>query len=179
MDGIRKLETISAPILVFLTMGLLIWSCVRAGGFGHMLSLNSKLSSSEFWALFFFPSLTANISFWATLALNIPDFTRYAKSQKDQIIGQLGLPVFMGAFTFVGVAVTSSTGVIFGHIISNPIDLLGHIGGFATKVLAIFGIIFGHCHHQCRRQCSGAGECIGQSQPLLISLLQEGRFSPP
>ncbi|XP_023539092.1 purine-uracil permease NCS1 [Cucurbita pepo subsp. pepo] len=140
MDGIRKLETISAPILVFLTMGLLIWSCVRAGGFGHMLSLNSKLSSSEFWALFF-PSLTANISFWATLALNIPDFTRYAKSQKDQIIGQLGLPVFMGAFTFVGVAVTSSTGVIFGHIISNPIDLLGHIGGFATKVLAIFGII--------------------------------------
>ncbi|KGN59030.1 purine-uracil permease NCS1 [Cucumis sativus] len=140
MDGIRKLETFSAPILVFLTVCLLIWSCVKAGGFGHMLSLTSKLSFSEFWALFF-PSLTANISFWATLALNIPDFTRYAKSQKDQIIGQLGLPIFMGAFTFVGVAVTSSTGVIFGHIISNPIDLLDHIGGFATKVLAIFGII--------------------------------------
>lgn len=140
MDGIRKLETFSAPILVLLTVCLLIWSYVRAGGFGHMLSLTSKLSSSEFWALFF-PSLTANISFWATLALNIPDFTRYAKSQKDQIIGQLGLPIFMGAFTFVGVAVTSSTGVIFGHIISNPIDLLGHIGGYATKVLAIFGII--------------------------------------
>lgn len=140
MDGIRKLETFSAPILVFLTIALLIWSCVRAGGFGHMLSLTSKLSSSEFWALFS-PSLTANISFWATLALNIPDFTRYARSQKDQIIGQLGLPIFMGLFTFVGVAVTSSTGVIFGHVISNPIDLLGHIGGFATKVLAIFGII--------------------------------------
>lgn len=140
MDGIRKLETYSAPILVFLTFGLLIWSYVRAGGLGHMLSLTSKLSASEFWALFF-PSLTANISFWATLALNIPDFTRYARTQKDQILGQLGLPIFMGAFTFVGVAVTSSTGVIFGRVISNPIDLLGHIGGFTTKVLAIFGII--------------------------------------
>lgn len=140
MDGIRKLEIFSAPILVFLTVSLLIWSSIRAGGFGHMLSLTSKLSSSEFWALFF-PSLTANISFWATLALNIPDFTRYSKSQKDQILGQLGLPIFMGLFTFVGIAVTSSTRVIFGHVISNPIDLLGQIGGYPTKVLAIFGII--------------------------------------
>lgn len=107
--------------------------------FGHMLSLSSRLSNSEFWVLFF-PSLTANISFWATLALNIPDFTRYAKTQKDQIIGQSGLPIFMGAFTFVGLAVTSSTKVIFGNVISNPITLLGEIGGIWTKLLAILGI---------------------------------------
>ncbi|KAJ7976872.1 purine-uracil permease NCS1-like [Quillaja saponaria] len=139
IDGIRELEKYSAPILIVLTSCLLAWSYVKAGGFSHMLSISSSLSNSEFWSLFF-PSLTANISFWATLALNIPDFTRYAKSQSDQIIGQAGLPVFMGAFTFVGLAVTSSTKVIFGQIISNPIQLLGQIGGFSTTILAIIGI---------------------------------------
>ncbi|KAF3441770.1 hypothetical protein FNV43_RR15685 [Rhamnella rubrinervis] len=139
MDGIRDLEKYSAPILISLTTCLLIWAYVQAGGFGLMLSMSSRLSSSEFWSLFF-PSLTANISFWATLALNIPDFTRYAKSQTDQIIGQAGLPIFMGAFTFVGLAVTSSTTVIFGRVISSPIQLLGQIGGFATLSLAIVGI---------------------------------------
>ncbi|XP_022860551.1 purine-uracil permease NCS1 [Olea europaea var. sylvestris] len=84
IDGIRELEKYSAPILIILTSCLLIWSYVKAGGFSHMLSLSSRLSSSEFWSLFF-PSLTANISFWATLALNIPDFTRYAKSQRDHM----------------------------------------------------------------------------------------------
>jgi NCS1 family nucleobase:cation symporter-1 len=139
MDGIRELEKFSAPILIILTSCLLIWAYVKAGGFGYMLSISSRLSSSEFWALFF-PSLTANISFWATLALNIPDFTRYAKSQTDQIIGHAGLPIFMGAFTFVGLAVTLSTKVIFGHVISSPIQLLERIGGLTTMILAIFGI---------------------------------------
>ncbi|KAJ9184377.1 hypothetical protein P3X46_004108 [Hevea brasiliensis] len=139
MEGIRQLEKYSAPILITLTACLLAWAYVNAGGFGHMLALSSRLSSSEFWALFF-PSLTANISFWATLALNIPDFTRYAKSQTDQIIGQAGLPIFMGAFTFVGLAVTSSTTVIFGRVISSPIQLLEQIGGFITMILAIIGI---------------------------------------
>ncbi|CAI9270776.1 unnamed protein product [Lactuca saligna] len=139
MDGIRELEKYSAPILIVLTSALLIWAYVNAGGFGQVLSMSSRLSSSEFWALFF-PSLTANVSFWATLALNIPDFTRYAKSQKDQIIGQAGLPILMGAFTFVGLAVTASTQVIFGRVISNPIELLGKIGGISTMILSIIGI---------------------------------------
>jgi NCS1 family nucleobase:cation symporter-1 len=117
----------------------LIWSYVKAGGFNHMFSLSSRLTNSEFLSVFF-PSLTANISFWATVALNIPDFTRYAKSQKDQVIGQIGLPIFMGLFTFVGLVVTSSTKVIFGEVISNPIQLLGKIGGFTTSILAIIGI---------------------------------------
>ncbi|EXB75936.1 putative allantoin permease [Morus notabilis] len=140
IDGIRELEKYSAPILILLTSCLLIWAYVKAGGFGHMLSLSSRLSSSEFWS-HFFPSLTANISFWAPLALNIPDFTRYAKSQKDQIVGQVGLPIYMGLFTFVGLAVTSSTKVIFGSVVSNPIQLLEQIGGgLTTMILAIFGI---------------------------------------
>ncbi|XP_042510658.1 purine-uracil permease NCS1 [Macadamia integrifolia] len=139
IDGIRDLEKYSAPVLMLLTSSLLCWAYVKAGGLGHMLSLSSRLSSSEFWSLFF-PSLTANISFWATVALNIPDFTRYAKTQTDQIVGQAGLPIFMGAFTFVGLAVTSSTKVVFGRVISNPIQLLGQIGGFFTVILAIIGI---------------------------------------
>lgn len=139
VEGIKELEKYSAPVLIILTSCLLTWAYVKAGGFGHMLSMSSRLSSSEFWALFY-PSLTANISFWATVALNIPDFTRYAKSQTDQIIGQAGLPIFMGAFTFVGLAVTSSTKVIFGRVISSPIQLLDQIGGFTTMILAIFGI---------------------------------------
>lgn len=139
MEGIRILEKYSAPILIILTSSLLCWAYVNAGGFTHMLSLSSRLSSSEFWSLYF-PSLTANISFWATLGLNIPDFTRYAKTQTDQIMGQVGLPIFMGAFTFVGLAVTSSTKIIFGRVISNPIQLLGEIGGFTTTILAIIGI---------------------------------------
>lgn len=139
IEGIRELEKYCAPILILLTASLLAWSYVKAGGFGHMLSLSSRLSKSEFWSLFF-PSLTANISFWATVALNIPDFTRYARSQTDQIIGQIGLPIFMGAFTFVGLAVTSSTKVIFGEVISSPVQLLGRIGGFTTIILAILGI---------------------------------------
>ena len=128
MDGIRRLEKYSAPILIILASWLFIWANVKAGAFGYMLSLSSRLSS-QFWSLFF-PSLTANVSFWATLALNIPDSTRYAKSQTDQVIGQAGLPIFMGAFTFVGLAMTCSTKLIFGLVISNPIQILGQIGGF-------------------------------------------------
>ncbi|XP_030522148.1 purine-uracil permease NCS1 [Rhodamnia argentea] len=139
IEGIRQLEKYSAPILIALTSCLFAWAYVKAGGLGHMLALSSKLSSSQFWALFF-PSLTANISFWATLALNIPDFTRYAKSQRDQAVGQAGLPLFMGLFTFVGLAATASTEVIFGRVISNPIQLLGQIGGLGTTILAILGI---------------------------------------
>ncbi|RWR93840.1 purine-uracil permease NCS1 [Cinnamomum micranthum f. kanehirae] len=112
MDGIRDLEKYSAPILIVLTSSLLCWAYIKA----------------------------ANISFWATLALNIPDFTRFAKSQTDQVVGQAGLPIFMGLFTFVGLAVTSSTEVIFGRVISSPIQLLGEIGGAFTVFLAIFGI---------------------------------------
>ncbi|KAK1290816.1 hypothetical protein QJS10_CPB18g01724 [Acorus calamus] len=139
VEGIRDLEKYAAPVLVFLTAWLVCWACVKAGGLHNMLSMTSKLTRSEFWAVFF-PSLTANIGFWATLALNIPDFTRYARTQTDQVIGQAGLPVFMGLFAFAGLAVTSSTEPIFGHLIADPIRLLGEIGGPIVLPIAILGI---------------------------------------
>lgn len=140
MVGIQYMEKYSSPVLVCLTLSLLCWAYIKAGGFGRMLSLPSRLTKSEFWALFF-PSLTACIGSWASVSLNIPDFSRYAKSQMDQVLGQVGMPLFMIAFAFVGLAVTSSTEVIFGHVISNPITLLGEIGGVFSKVIGMLGIV--------------------------------------
>ena len=68
------------------------------------------------------------VGYWATLSLNIPDFTRYARSQKDQMVGQaLGLLTTMPLFAFVGVAVTSATVIIYGQAIWNPVDLVGRL----------------------------------------------------
>ena len=139
MDAIRKLEHYSAPVLVALTSALLAWAYVSAGGFGTILSLPPRLTSAEFWKVFF-PALTANISFWSTVSVSIPDFARYARSQTDQVLGQIGLPVFMGLFTCAGLAITSSTETIFGRLISDPIELLSLIGGPATRVFTIIGI---------------------------------------
>ncbi|TVU27942.1 hypothetical protein EJB05_19447, partial [Eragrostis curvula] len=139
MEGIRKLEKYAAPLLFLLTSALLAWAYTSAGGFGRILSQPPRLTRAEFWKVFF-PALTANISFWSTVAINIPDFARYARSQADQVLGQAGLPVFMGMFAFAGLAITSATEAIFGHIISDPIELLGRIGGPGTTFVAIFGI---------------------------------------
>ncbi|ONK75498.1 uncharacterized protein A4U43_C03F17530 [Asparagus officinalis] len=109
-----------APILISLASLLLSWAYVKAGGLGPMLNQPIKLSPAEFWALFF-PSLTANVGSWGAMALSISDFTRYARSQRDQVLGQLGLPLFMGSFSFVGLAVTSSTAVMLrAHHLEQP-----------------------------------------------------------
>src|SRR5712691_9810702 len=119
IDFIRWLLNIKAPLLIALGLVLLFWAYHRAGGFGHILSQPSAFAagqprSGQFFA-FFFPALTGMIGFWATLSLNIPDFSRYAVSQRDQVIGQaLGLPLTMALYSFIGVAVTSATTIIFG-----------------------------------------------------------------
>ncbi|HED36786.1 MAG TPA: nitrate reductase [Ignavibacteria bacterium] len=124
-ESIKWLESYTAPFLLLIALGLLIWAYINGGGFGPILSQPSKFKTSwAFWE-FFIPSLTGMVGFWATLSLNIPDFTRYAKSQKSQIIGQaIGLPPTMAFFSFIGIAVTSATVVIFGKAIWNPIILL-------------------------------------------------------
>ena len=106
----------------------------------HILSEAPKLQqgSTPFWTLF--PAaLTANVGYWATLSLNIPDFTRYAQSQRSQALGQaLGLPATMTAFAFLGVAVTSATIVIFGEAIWDPVVLIARIG---SPLVVIFGAL--------------------------------------
>src|ERR1700720_1911983 len=107
-----------------------------------MLSQPSAFSpggakSGQFFA-FFVPALTGMVGFWATLSLNIPDFSRYAKSQRDQIVGQaLGLPLTMALYSFIGVAVTSATTIVFGETIWNPVDVLTRFSNPVTLVIAM------------------------------------------
>ena len=144
-EAIRWLETYAAPFLLAMGFALLAWAYSQAGGFGEMLSTPSQFDvgqprEGEFWMVFW-PSLTGMIGFWATLALNIPDFTRHAKSQKDQFLGQLvGLPIPMALFAFIASAVTSATIVIFGEAIWDPIQLAERMGG-ASIMIALFALI--------------------------------------
>jgi NCS1 family nucleobase:cation symporter-1 len=110
-----------------------------ADGFGPMLQAGSKFEEpAEFWNLFW-PSLTAMVGFWATLTLNISDFTRYAESQRAQVVGQLsGLPSTMTLFAFIGVAVTSATIIIYGEAIWDPVVLVRR---FESHTLVFFSMI--------------------------------------
>jgi NCS1 family nucleobase:cation symporter-1 len=140
LEGIKKLEAWSAPLLLAGGALLLVWAIRRGGGLGYILSQSVKLQTTQvpFWTLF--PAaLTANVGYWATLSLNIPDFTRYARSQRSQALGQaLGLPATMTAFAFIGVAVTSATIVIFGEAIWDPVVLIARIG---NPPVIIFGAV--------------------------------------
>lgn len=116
IESIRFLLNIKAPILIVAGLALLAWAVVTAGGWGPILSQPAKLHGPEFWA-YFFPALTGAVGYWATLSLNIPDFTRYSRSQRDQIIGQsLGLPTTMALFSFIGAAVTSAAVIIYPNV---------------------------------------------------------------
>ncbi|MFT6732076.1 MAG: NCS1 family nucleobase:cation symporter-1 [Polaribacter sp.] len=138
-ESIRRLEIYAAPFLIAMGFTLLGWAYFTAGGFGEMLSAPSQfiqggVKEGQFWTVFV-ASLTAMVGFWATMALNIPDFTRFAKSQKDQMIGQaIGLPLPMALFAFISVAVTSATVTIYGEAIWDPIVLAGRMGGLGVVV---------------------------------------------
>ncbi len=140
IESIRVLETWAAPFLILMGLLLLAWAYRAADGFGPMLSAPSQFATGgpkegQFLGTFF-PAVTGMVGFWATLSLHIPDFTRYARSQRDQILGQaIGLPTFMTLFAFIGVAVTSATVVIFGEAITDPTVLLGRMGS-GVAVLA-------------------------------------------
>src|SRR3954466_6201098 len=140
LDGIKKLEGWSAPLLLGGGALLLWWAARRGGGLGNVLAQSTRLQTSHasFWQLF--PAaLTANVGYWATLSLNIPDFTRYARSQRSQAVGQaLGLPATMTLFAFIGVAVTSATIVIYGEAIWDPVVLIARIG---NAPIIIFGAL--------------------------------------
>jgi NCS1 family nucleobase:cation symporter-1 len=124
-ESIKWLETLAAPFLIVAGLALVVWAHGRAGGFGRMLSTPTKFATTGQFLVVFFPSLTAMVSYWGTLALNIPDFTRFARNQRDQAVGQaLGLPTTMTLFAFIGVAVTSASEVIFGESLWDPTDVV-------------------------------------------------------
>ncbi len=137
-EGIKVLESWSAPILLAGGALLLWWGVSRGGGLGNVLTQSQRLQqgTADFWAIF--PAaLTANVGYWATLSLNIPDFTRYARSQRSQVLGQaLGLPPTMTAFAFIGVAVTSATLLIYGRAIPDPVELMARFDSLAVILFA-------------------------------------------
>ncbi len=126
IESIRKLLLFKAVFLPLAALCLLVWAIGAAKGLGPILAQPSKFATAgEFWN-YFFPALTGMVGFWATLSLNIPDFTRYAQSQRAQIVGQMiGLPPSMTAFAFVGVVVTSATAIVYGRTIWDPVALAG------------------------------------------------------
>jgi NCS1 family nucleobase:cation symporter-1 len=141
-DSIKFLETWAAPFLIASCLALLLWGVTHTQGLSAMLAATTPRTQGSFGRLFW-PNLTAMVGFWATLAINIPDFTRYARSQRDQVIGQaVGLPATMVLLAFVGVAVTGATILVFGRAIWNPTDLIARFGspfvvGISTFALAI------------------------------------------
>jgi NCS1 family nucleobase:cation symporter-1 len=141
VDSIKKLLLFKAIFLPVAALALLFWAINAAHGLGPILDQPSKFSGSSFWK-HFFPALTGMVGFWATLSLNIPDFTRYAKSQKAQIRGQaIGLPPAMTLFAFIGVVVTSATAIIYG---TTEWDIVKLSGRFENKIMvtcAMIGII--------------------------------------
>src|SRR5579863_10538200 len=142
IETIRFLQGVTAPALLILGIAMLGWAFTKAGGLGPMLSAPSQFHSfSEFFS-FFIPSLTGVVAFWATVALNIPDFTRYAKGQREQMVGQaLGLPTAMTFYSFIGIAVTSATVIVFGHAIWDPVVVLSHLGNPIAVVIAMLALL--------------------------------------
>jgi NCS1 family nucleobase:cation symporter-1 len=139
VDSIKKLLVFKAYFLPIAAFALLVWAIVAAKGLGPVLRQPSKFSDTASFFNFFFPALTGMVGFWATLSLNIPDFTRYAVSQKAQVRGQMiGLPPSMTFFAFVGVIVTSASAIIYG----NPEwDIVKLAGRFDSKLMVTFAMI--------------------------------------
>jgi NCS1 family nucleobase:cation symporter-1 len=131
---IRRLETWTAPLKILICLALCWWAVGKAGGIGPIFAQPSAFGPGAakaglFWPTLW-PTLTAMVGFWGTLALNIPDFTRFARSQRDQIVGQaIGLPPTMGLIALASVITTSATVVIYGHAIWDPVALSGTLAG--------------------------------------------------
>jgi NCS1 family nucleobase:cation symporter-1 len=142
IEYIRILQGISAPILLGVGILLLAWAYRSAGGFGPMLSAPSRFNSFADFLKFLVPALNGTVGFWATVSLNIPDFTRFARSQRQQVIGQaLALPTTMTLYSLIGILVTSATVVIYGTAIWDPVQLLSRFHSPVAVVISLLAIL--------------------------------------
>ena len=142
MDLVRDVENWAAPFVLVMTGVLVWWAIGRAHGLGPLLAQPGKFRTvAEFWPVFV-PSLTAMIGFWATLSLNMPDFTRFGRSQREQIIGQVvALPTTMSVFAAMGVIITSATALIYGESIWDPVVLVGKFTSPAIVAVSMFTVV--------------------------------------
>ena len=142
IEYIRFLQGISAPILLAVGLLLLGWAYKTAGGFGPMLSAPSHFANFGDFLKFLVPALNATVGFWATVSLNIPDFTRFARSQRQQVIGQaVALPTTMTLYSLIGILVTSATVVIYGTAIWDPVQLLSRFHSPVAVVISLVAIL--------------------------------------
>ena len=146
MDLLRRVENWAAPFVLIMTALLLAWAIWKANGLGYLLNQQSKFHSfGEFWPIFII-SLTGMIGFWATLSLNMPDFTRFGKSQRDQAVGQIvALPTTMTVFAAMGVIITSAAVVIYPHMkpqeLWDPMKLVGQFQSVIVIAISMFTVV--------------------------------------
>jgi NCS1 family nucleobase:cation symporter-1 len=172
---IKFLQGITAPFLLVIGVALLTWAVVKAGGFGPMLATPSKFHTFKDFFRFFIPSLTGVVGFWATVALNIPDFTRYARSQRAQVMGQvLGLPTTMTLYSFIGVAVTSATVIIFGQTIWDPVQVLARLGNPFAVVIAMMALLLATLNVNVAANLVSPSNDFSNLSPRLISFRTGG-----
>jgi NCS1 family nucleobase:cation symporter-1 len=175
IETIRFLEGIGAPFVLGVGLLLLWWITGKAGGLGPVLSAPSKFQTTGAFMAFFIPSLTAMVGFWATVALNIPDFTRYAKSQRDQMMGQaLGLPTAMTLYSFIGVAVTSASVVLFGEAIWDPVALIGRFHQPLVAFVALIAILLATLNTNVAANVVSPSNDFSNLNPRLISFRTGG-----
>jgi len=175
IETIKVLEGVAAPFMLAVGLLLLWWVTGKAGGFGPVLSQPSKFRSTGEFLAFFIPALTAMVGFWATVALNIPDFTRYARSQKAQILGQaLGLPAAMTLYSFIGVAVTSASAVLFGQPIWDPVELLGKFNQPLVAFVALIALLIATLNTNVAANVVSPSNDFSNLNPRLISFRTGG-----
>jgi len=139
MDLLRAVENWAAPFVLVMTALLLAWAVYEANGFGPLLSQPGKFQTLGEFMPVFVPSLTAMVGYWATLSLNMPDFTRFGRSQREQVIGQVvALPTTMFLFAAMGVLITSATTIIYGEVIWDPIKLIGRFSQPLVIAISMF-----------------------------------------
>src|SRR5216683_863322 len=178
MRGIRTLrflQGVTAAFLLLIGVALLAWAIVKAGGFGTMLAAPSKFQTFGEFFRFFIPSLTSVVGFWATVALNIPDFTRYARSQRAQVVGQvLALPTTMTLYSFIGIAVTSATAIIFGQTIWDPVQVLARLGNPFAVVVAMVALLLATLNVNVAANLVSPSNDFSNLSPRLISFRTGG-----
>lgn len=175
IETIKFLEGIGAPFMLLIGLLLLFWVTGKAGGLGPVLHGRSKFQTTGEFLRFFIPSLTGMVGFWSTVALNIPDFTRYAKSQKQQMVGQaLGLPLAMTLYSFIGVVVTSASTVLFGEAIWDPVALLGRFHQPVIALIALIALLIATLNTNVAANVVSPSNDFSNLRPSLISFRTGG-----
>jgi NCS1 family nucleobase:cation symporter-1 len=175
IETIRVLEGIAAPLMLGVGVLLLWWITSKAGGFGPVFSAPAKFRDNAAFLRFFIPSLTGMVGFWSTVALNIPDFTRYAVNQRAQMLGQtLGLPLAMTLYSFIGVAVTSASAVLFGAPIWDPVTLIGKFNQPAVALIALIAILIATLNTNVAANVVSPSNDFSNLNPRMISFRTGG-----